>query len=321
MWFVVWILIIIGGFSLISNVGRKIISHVSSSKEEKAINEIVDYIESESLVLISSHDNKKTMSKGLIDNAIFNHTEIGKKIIEFIPSLKKSLPYSYFVSIDEVYSNLFVVQRDLKNKLNYYIREYNNSFGFSFGDIEFSDRRSREDREIFQIKHKLKKIDKEINRLDKIDKVLDSLRNNVVIINLDDKELMKKYANLSEKNEKFVKVNSSTVIVKDDSDDSSVSDSFIVLSNKLEKLRNDKKSYLGSLKNKDNADQEVLGIFDYQIEKFTKEVNEVEDRVRKDFCNVVEDNYVAEVERFDSLDNELTLTTMHNLLKNDSLNS
>lgn len=320
MW-VVWILIIIGGFSLISNVGRKIISHVSSSKEEKAINEIVDYIESESLVLISSHDNKKTMSKGLIDNAIFNHTEIGKKIIEFIPSLKKSLPYSYFVSIDEVYSNLFVVQRDLKNKLNYYIREYNNSFGFSFGDIEFSDRRSREDREIFQIKHKLKKIDKEINRLDKIDKVLDSLRNNVVIINLDDKELMKKYANLSEKNEKFVKVNSSTVIVKDDSDDSSVSDSFIVLSNKLEKLRNDKKSYLGSLKNKDNADQEVLGIFDYQIEKFTKEVNEVEDRVRKDFCNVVEDNYVAEVERFDSLDNELTLTTMHNLLKNDSSNS
>lgn len=320
MW-VVWILIIIGGFSLISNVGRKIISHVSSSKEEKAINEIVDYIESESLVLISSHDNKKTMSKGLIDNAIFNHTEIGKKIIEFIPSLKKSLPYSYFVSIDEVYSNLFVVQRDLKNKLNYYIREYNNSFGFSFGDIEFSDRRSREDREIFQIKHKLKKIDKEINRLDKIDKVLDSLHNNVVIINLDDKELMKKYANLSEKNEKFVKVNSSTVIVKDDSDDSSVSDSFIVLSNKLEKLRNDKKSYLGSLKNKDNADQEVLGIFDYQIEKFTKEVNEVEDRVRKDFCNVVEDNYVAEVERFDSLDNELTLTTMHNLLKNDSLNS
>lgn len=167
----------------------------------------------------------------------------------------------------------------------------------------------------------MKKIDKEINRLDKIDKVLDSLRNNVVIINLDDKELMKKYANLSEKNEKFVKVNSSTVIVKDDSDDSSVSDSFIVLSNKLEKLRNDKKSYLGSLKNKDNADQEVLGIFDYQIEKFTKEVNEVEDRVRKDFCNVVEDNYVAEVERFDSLDNELTLTTMHNLLKNDSLNS
>lgn len=321
MWVVVWILIIIGGFSLISNVGRKIISHVSSSKEEKAINEIVDYIESESLVLISSHDNKKTMSKGLIDNAIFNHTEIGKKIIEFIPSLKKSLPYSYFVSIDEVYSNFFVVQRDLKNKLNYYIREYNNSFGFSFGDIEFSDRRSREDREIFQIKHKLKKIDKEINRLDKIDKVLDSLRNNVVIINLDDKELMKKYANLSEKNEKFVKVNSSTVIVKDDSDDSSVSDSFIVLSNKLEKLRNDKKSYLGSLKNKDNADQEVLGIFDYQIEKFTKEVNEVEDRVRKDFCNVVEDNYVAEVERFDSLDNELTLTTMHNLLKNDSLNS
>lgn len=320
MW-IIWILIIIVGFSLIKNVGRKIMSHALSLKEEKAINEIVDYIESVSLVLISSHDNKKTMSKGLIDTAIFNHSEIGEKIIKFIPSLKKSPHYSYFVSIDEVYSSLSVVQRDLQDKLNYYIRGANNSYRFSFGDIEFSDRRSREDREIFQIKHKLKKIDKEINRLDKIDKALTSLRNNVVIINLDDKELMKKYANLSKKNEKFMKINSSTVIVKDDSDDSSVSDSFIVLSNKLEKLMNDKKSYLGSLKNKDNADQEVLDIFDYQIEKLTKEVNEVENRIRKDFCNVVEDNYVAEVERFDSLDNELTLTTMHNLLKNDSSNS
>lgn len=98
------------------------------------------------------------------------------------------------------------------------------------------------------------------------------------------------------------------------SNEDNVAERLSFLNDKLNNLVKEKNEYLNNLSNRNNADEEVIGLFDNKIASFESAIKEIESDFFEKIVDDVNDSLQLKNSDDENKDNELTLKAMKNVL-------